>query len=285
MRITDKLDVKCYTYDIETFLRCGFFLFYNTDTKKYIGFEISRRKSELFKFIEFLNKNEKTYFVGYNNLNFDGQVVTGILHKHKFWSDLSIEEIIEEIYKLAQRSIYLSNNESFQDYREDQLFGIQVDLMKINHYDNKNRRVSLKRLEFEIDFYNVQENPVDFRKPDLTSDEIDEMILYCKNDVEATDMFFNITLGNTDHPLYKENNQIELRMDIKEEFNIECLNWSDAKIGDEVIKKYYCEETGLKYNELPKKGTFRKEIKLKHCIPDYIEFQTEQLNKFQGRKV
>ena len=83
----------------------------------------------------------------------------------------------------------------------------------------------------------------------------------------ATYEFYKVTTGNTDHPLYKGNNQIELRQDIEEEFGIPCLNYSDSKIGDEMIKKYYCEEKGIQYSDLPKKGLFRNEVKVKtlHC--------------------
>ncbi len=34
---------------------------------------------------------------------------------------------------------------------------------------------------------------------------------------------YKITTGDTEHPLYKGNNQIDLRLDILEEFGIPCL--------------------------------------------------------------
>jgi DNA-binding TFAR19-related protein (PDSD5 family) len=73
---------------------------------------------------------------------------------------------------------------------------------------------------------------------------------YCENDVMATYEFYKVTIGDCEHPLYKGNNQIELRQDIQEEFGIPCLNYSDSKIGDEMIKKYYCIEKGIDYKEL-----------------------------------
>ena len=72
----------------------------------------------------------------------------------------------------------------------------------------------------------------------MTSEEIKLTKDYCRNDVMATFEFYKITTGNTEHPLYKGNNQIDLRQDIFEEFGIPCLNYSDSKIGDEMIKKF-----------------------------------------------
>jgi hypothetical protein len=114
----------------------------------------------------------------------------------------------------------------------------------------------------------------------MTDEEIQLTKDYCKNDVMATYEFYKVTTGNTEHPLYKGNNQIELRQDIEEEFGIPCLNYSDSKIGDEMIKKFYCQEKNIMYSDLPKKGLFRTEVKVKHCIADYITFQTPKLQEF-----
>jgi hypothetical protein len=117
----------------------------------------------------------------------------------------------------------------------------------------------------------------------MTKEEVIETIYYCHNDVQATYEFYKITTGNTEHPLYKENNQIELRQDIYEEFGIHCLNYSDSKIGDEMVKKYYCEQKGIQYSDLPKKGLFRAEVKVRDCIADYVAFQTPELQEFLKR--
>jgi hypothetical protein len=47
-----------------------------------------------------------------------------------------------------------------------------------------------------------------------------------------------------------------------------------------MIKKYYCSEKGIQYGDLPKKGYFRKEVKAKNCIADYVTFQTPELQQF-----
>jgi DNA polymerase elongation subunit (family B) len=178
--------------------------------------------------------------------------------------------------------IHDANYDVFPEYREDQLSFKQIDLFRVNHYDNKNRRVSLKRLEFEMDLENIEEMPIHHRK-NMSDEDIDLVREYCYNDVFATYQFYKVTTGDTNHPLYKGNNQIELRQDIEAEFGIPCMNYSDSKIGDEMIKKYYCQEKKVEYNALPKKGFFRKEIKVKNCIANYVTFETNALKAFHKR--
>lgn len=272
--------MKVIIYDTETIK--GFFLLscYIPETDTWEDFCINDTQNDLYKLLKFEEEYRDYYWVGYNNLSFDSQVLEFILRDSDNWFNLSNLQISERIWQFAQDTIDNSNHGVFPIYRESSLSTKQVDLFKINHYDNKNRMVSLKRLEFEMDFENIEEFSVDHRKIDFSEQEKVDLINYCHNDVKATYEFFKITTGETDHPLYKGNNQIQLRHDIQEEFGIDCLNYSNAKIGDEIIKKYYCEEKKISYSDLPKKGFFRKSIKLKHCIPSNISFKTPELQAF-----
>ena len=266
-------------YDIETMREC-FIVVCMEPEKTPKSFVVSKWQNQLDAFIKYTEENIDSYWVGYNNLRFDAQVVEWILRNHMHWHELSGLEICAKIAQKAQDVIHDANYDVFPEYREWDLSLKQIDLFKIHHYDNKNRRVSLKRLEFEMDLENIEEMPIHHNKADLTKDEVFLSLQYCFNDVDATYEFYKITLGDTDHPLYKGNNQIQLRKDIEEEFGIPCLNYSDSKIGDEIIKKYYCEEKGIEIKELPRKGYFRKSIDIKNCIAGYVQFETEQLQQF-----
>lgn len=266
-------------YDIETMREC-FIVVCMEPEKTPKSFVVSKWQNQLDAFIKYTEENIDSYWVGYNNLRFDAQVVEWILRNHMHWHELSGLEICAKIAQKAQDVIHDANYDVFPEYREWDLSLKQIDLFKIHHYDNKNRRVSLKRLEFEMDLENIEEMPIHHNKADLTKDEVFLSLQYCFNDVDATYEFYKITLGDTYHPLYKGNNQIQLRKDIEEEFGIPCLNYSDSKIGDEIIKKYYCQEKGMEVKELPRKGYFRKSIDIKNCIAGYVQFETEQLQQF-----
>lgn len=267
-------------YDIETMQELFLVGIHDPQEDVYREFEISKNKDELVKFIEFTQLFGHYYWVGYNNIRFDSQVLEWIFRNYEQWSELSPLDITAKIAQKAADVIHDANFEVLPEYSEDKLSLKQIDLFKINHYDNKNRRVSLKRLEFEMDLENIEEMPIHHSKTNMTDEEIRITKDYCRNDVLATRAFYKITIGDCDHPLYRGNNQIELRQDIEQEFGIPCMNYSDSKIGDEMIKKFYSIEKKIEYKELPKKGFFRKEIKLKHCVADYIKFETKQLQAF-----
>ena len=267
-------------YDIETLKELFLVVVYKPDTDVTYEFQVSRWTNQLDAFIRFTEEHDEHYWVGYNNLRFDSQVVEHVLRNYEHWHEMSGLEICAIIAQKAADTIHDANYDVFPEYKEEWLSLKQLDLFRINHYDNKNRRVSLKRLEFEMDFENIEEMPIHHLKEDMTKEDVQITIDYCKNDVAATYEFYKITTGDTEHPLYKGNNQVELRQDIYEEFGIHCLNYSDSKIGDEMVKKYYCEQKSIQYSDLPKKGMFRTEVKVRNCIADYVTFQTPELQQF-----
>jgi hypothetical protein len=268
-------------YDIETMQELFLIHVYDPKEDKHYDFLISQWHDNFDAFIKLLLDKKDHYWVGYNNLRFDAQVVEWVVRNYDNWYEHSGLEICAKIAQKAQDVIEDANYEQFPEYREEDLSFKQIDLFKVNHYDNKNRMVSLKRLEFEMDLENIEEMPIHHTKRDMTQEEIDVTMKYCVNDVMATYEFFKVTTGDTDHPLYKGNNQLQLRLDIQEEFGINCINYSDSKIGDEMIKKYYCEEKKIMMSDLPRTGFFRKKITVSQCRPDYLEFQTNQLIEFK----
>ena len=266
-------------YDIETCQELFYICIFNPQTNEVVGYGINYDDNQIDLMMQAFDKYKDYYWVGYNNLRFDSQVVEWIIRNYEQWHELSSLEITAKIAQKAADVIHDANYDVFPEYKESDLTLKQLDLFKIHHFDNKNRMVSLKRLEFEMDLENIEEMPIHHSKTGMTDQDIITICEYCENDVTATYEFYKVTIGETDHPLYKGNNQIELRLDIQEEFGIPCLNYSDSKIGDEMIKKYYCEEKNITYKELPKKGTFAK-VYVKNCIADYVSFQTPALQDF-----
>jgi len=269
-------------YDIET-LKEYFLVVCLIPGETYRAFKVNAEENNLDGFVKFINEHKHHYWVGYNNLRFDSQVVEWVLRNYEHWHDLSGLEITARIHQKASDVIDDANHDVFPEYRESDLSLPQLDLFRIHHFDNKNRRVSLKRLEFEMDLEDIEEMPIAADKTGMTKDDLFLTTKYCINDVWATYQFYLITIGQTDHPLYKGKDKIQLRLDIQEEFGIPCLNYSDSKIGDEMIKKYYCQEKRIDYKELPKKGFFTKYTAVKECIAPYVAFQTPQLQKFLER--
>ncbi len=277
-------DLHIEIYDIEVFHEMTLYCGYNKQDGKNYQYEISSRKNEIDGLVKHLVDRNFQYGVGYNNVGYDGQVLQFILENHEKWFDKTAMEVIKLISGCSQDIIDRQNYENIGPlYKEWELDIKQIDLFRVHHYDNKNRRVGLKTLEFAMDLQDIEEMPFSFKKKDLTHEEMDMVIRYCWNDVEATKTFWDITIGNTDNENYKDKDKIQDRLDLIEDmgFKLNCLNWSDAKIGDEVGKKGYMQETGCSYDDIYKKRRDRKQtpkFTYGDCIPKYIKFKSAAMN-------
>ena len=267
-------------YDIETMKELFLVTVYDPQQDSFKEFMVSKWDNNLDAFVKYTQDHKDYYWVGYNNLRFDSQIVQWVLNNYEQWYDLDNLDITARIAQKSADVIHDANFDVFPEFREWELANKQIDLFKVHHYDNKNRRVSLKRLEFEMDLENIEEMPIHHSKENMTAEDVRLTRDYCINDVTATYEFYKVTIGDTNHPLYKNKNKIELRQDIEQEFGIKCMNYSDSKIGDEMIKKFYCQEKKMDYRDLPKKGTFRKIVNVRECIADYVAFQTPELKQF-----
>lgn len=266
-----------YVYDIETLKCCFVVLFYNKDTSEWKEFEISEYNNNLYDLVKFYNNQNIEAVIGYNNLSFDTQVMEYVIASHESWFDKKGVEICNRIYSFVQKLI------------EDRKYNVrlpyfistvpQIDCFTILGLDNEARMTSLKSLEFNLDMPSVETMPIHHSVEHLTVEQILEVISYCKNDILCTDSVYELILGNTNHPIHKGKNLIELRESIREEYGLDCLNYSDIKIGDELMKHTYAKSIRKKVSDLPKKGTFRKYIKMSDCIPEYISFETDVLKR------
>ena len=156
----------------------------------------------------------------------------------------------------------------------------QIDLYKIWHYNNKARTQNLKGLEIFMRMENVEEMPLHYTHWCVKGDE-DLILEYNKNDVLATYKFLLATLGQTDYPLYKGENKLQLRNDLNKKFHVNVTNMGDVPMGEELMLQLYCRETGQNPYFLKKSGgTPRSIINLKDCIPKWCDLKTKEFNKF-----
>ena len=151
-----------------------------------------------------------------------------------------------------------------------------MDLYRIWHYDNKNKSTSLKWLEFAMRLPNVEDLPY---KPGtiLTFEQMDDIINYCKNDIEATEQFYKIS-----------SKHIQIRQFYSDLENINLMNASEIKMSKEIFGKYLSKELKIDVKELNQLRTYRNEVIIKDIIFDYLKFNDpinqEILNKFNSYK-
>lgn len=259
-------------YDIETLINCFTFTsieFTNNNCYQYVICESRNDYKELINHLKNVNRQ-----IGYNNENFDYPIIHFLMINYDKFVNLSAFQLANTIYNEAQRII---NNEEFNRIKDNLKFIKQIDLFLIWHYDNKARKTSLKDLEFAMNMPNIEEMPIKHYEY-IEEYQIDDILKYNKNDVEATKLFLFTTLGKTNYSLYKGKNKLELREDIKRNYGLECTNFNDVKIGEQLLLKLYCEDTGLNPYDVKKLRTKRPIIYIKDCLPKWTSFKTNIFN-------
>lgn len=108
--------------------------------------------------------------IGFNNRKYDNHIMYAA----------SLGYSNEELYEVSQRII---NNEKNATFRE------AYDLSYTDIYDFSTKKQSLKKWEIELGIKH-QENEFPWDQP-VPESHWDDVVEYCKNDVEATEMVFN----------------------------------------------------------------------------------------------
>lgn len=246
-----------FVYDLETypniFTFCGSFL--NSD-QVYL-YELSDRKNDINDLINFLTwlQQNKVELVGYNNLNFDYPIIHDLMTNPHTFTYKKAAEIAHIIIK--GRGL---DRIPFFERRIP-----QIDLLKIHHFDNKNKRVSLKSLQFAMRSHSVEDLPFEIR--DLNNQEKDELCKYNVHDVIETKNFLKRSLHMIDMRREYLNSGI-LKGDV--------LNYSDVKIGVEYLISRIGKEKC--YSGRKPKQTFRSLVKFKSIILPKIKYRTQAYN-------
>ncbi len=259
-----------YCYDLEVYPNCFTFAVESLKSGNSRVFEISQRKNELGiikAFIERL-RTRGIRLVGYNNYGYDYPVL------HHLLTDLEDEKdaefITASLFLKSKSIIEAPHFKRFAHVIWDRDHIVpQIDLYKIHHFDNVAKATSLKILEFNMRMDDIRDLPF---PPEtvLTSDQIDELIVYNKHDVRATVEFFKHT-----YPM------IRFRESLSAKYDRNFLNHNDTKVG----KDYFIMElerfmgkmacfTKVDGKKKPKQ-TERETIALDDVIFDYVEFNTE----------
>lgn len=276
-------------YDIECYAGLFLYMGYRISEKRWVEFEISQYRNDIDGLVKHLVDSKIDYAVSFNGLGYDSQVLQFIIEKHHLWIDLSGQEIVKTIRRFSDKVIDDSKYDLFPPYREEDLYAQQIDLFRVHHYDNKNKRCSLKWLEFSMDAPSVEETPIPWAQEEFTPSEVEKVRHYCRADIENTFRFWKYTIGEVEHPEYKGRNEIQYRMDIIKEkgLPIKALSWSNVKVGDEINKMTYMKLTGISDPRTLKEMKLRYPKKTgftyAECIPSYVSFKTKPFQDFFER--
>lgn len=248
-------------YDIETLSNCFTYTAINKDSDEVFKYVIWKNKNELKELMNHLIHCKGQ--IGFNNINFDYPIIHFIIQNASKWYSFSGDKIAKLIYKKAQDLI----SREYTALKDEETLIPQLDLFRIWHYDNKARMTGLKKLEIAMNFPNVQDMPYSHTHVIKNESEVDEILAYNLNDVEATKVFYGKTID-----------KIELRKGIMSKYGLNCLNFPDSKIGEHLMLKLYCQYANEDEDVVKRKRTRRNTFKFADCVPSYIKFKTDEFN-------
>lgn len=285
MRIAEGVEKKLGVCDIETLAELFDVGVYDPDSKEWTEFEVSKYKNELYHFVKWYVSKPCDYLVTFNGVGFDQQVLEWVVENHQKWFDLTNLEICRKISTFAQELIENSDYGLFLPYKEAKFQIPAIDVFRIHHFDNEARRTSLKWCEFMMNM-DVEEMPIHHLKLGLTQDEILQVQDYRRHDVMATYKLLLLTLGQDiglpELADYVGKNKIEERLEYLKETGLQCLNWSDVKIGEEWNKMEYMKSERISDDRLvfPTKVKYPYGQKFKSFFPKTMKFKTKKLQDF-----
>lgn len=256
------MEKKTWVYDIETFKNCFTYTAVDKDSDQEVQFVIWKEQNDFIPFLQHLQSCRG--MIGFNNINFDYPVIHYIIQNRTKLVEKTGDQIAKLIYKKAQSII----SQEYSAVRENEVIIPQLDLFRIWHYDNRARMTGLKKLEIAMNFPNVQDMPYSHEHKVTEQYEVEQILDYNLNDVEATKLFYTKTID-----------KLELRKGLLRKYGLDCLNYPDSKIGEELMLKLYCQYSEKKESSVKRLRTHRKSIKFSDCIPSYIKFSTPE---FQG---
>jgi hypothetical protein len=271
---------KQYVFDYETIKNCFLAMFINiNDPTDIISFEMSDFNNDFRKYVNFVKRlaNDQNQIVSFNGLNFDSQISYHCVLNYGKWKHYTGGEIASEVFMFVYDLIQLKNNKGYCTYQHSLLPWNEIDLAAINNYNNQQKFASLKWLQFNMDWYNIMDmgcKPEDI----LNQKQILELKTYCLNDNLST------------LELLKKNlEQIKIREDLSNKFQLPLQNLSEPKLVKAILLELLSQDLNVPASELKKKQTYRKTINLSEAILPYISFKTkpliDALNKFKKLKL
>ncbi len=264
-----------WVMDYETLNNCFVAVFEDIKTEHREIFVCHESRNDIVELVEFLlrNKSLEEWHVSFNGLAFDSQITEHILKNADQLIEQNGHTIARFLYGKAQSVIQRTNDGEFAEFSPRDLSIRQIDVFKLNHWDNNAKRSSLKWIQYTMDWKNIIDMPI-HHTTKVDASLIDSIINYCINDVRSTKQIMHLSKS-----------QIELRRNLTQEYNIDLFSASEPRISKELFLHFLSKQTGIKKWELRQMRTHRNRIVVKDIILPYIEFKTATfqrlLQKFQ----
>ena len=254
-------------YDIEVFPNCFHCLVSDSESHKKYKFEISNRKNQLEELIDFFYfKRVEHIMCGYNNHHYDDIVINYMIFFRNTMKRFDYLKICNSLYYLSKAIIESEKTENIDKIKQYKYanYFYSFDLMTMLYSAAKQK--SLKEVEILLGMDNVQEFEAGFDQRLLDS-EIDDMIKYNENDVDATELLLNTV-----------KNEVDLRLEVEKEWGFDALSMSNIRIGEEILLRK-SNLKGVALEEAKSKIRRVAKIENKDIILPFIQYSNPKLKE------
>jgi hypothetical protein len=250
-----------WCFDIEVYKDLFCVTFANVESKDVKVFRVFDNVNESEELFEFLDDDKQ--LVGYNNIDYDNPVMQFLVQNRDWCTTRDVFEFSSNLISLERGQ----TSKEIKEYKFTKTKYSQIDLMKLIEVNGN--VPSLKMVGIILHWHKVQDlpYPFDYRIKNWT--EAEEIISYNLNDVLISDRLYEKLLP-----------EIELREKLSAMYGLNLLSFSDSKIGDKLLEKFYCEKTGeTDVWKLRDKVTNYEKFYVKECLFDDIYFQTNYMKR------
>ena len=253
-----------YVMDYETLSNCFIAVFEDVKSEHQEVFVCHESKNDILELVTFLERNKtlNEWHVSFNGLSFDSQITEHILRNKEQLLEQDGDTIARFLYSKSQSIIGRSRDGEFPEFGARDLSIRQIDVFKLNHWDNPAKRSSLKWIQYTMDWKNIMDMPI-HHTTEVVEAQIPEIIKYCINDVKSTKQIMHLSKS-----------QINLRKTLTAEYKINLFSASEPRISKELFMHFLSQETGIRKYDLKNLRTRRDLIKISDIILPYTNFKS-----------
>ena len=246
---------EVFFFDVECYVNFFYIAFKHAKSGKYIAFEQSPQYT--------INVDKLNWvlwrfcIVGFNSRPYDIPMISLAL-KGASCSDLKIASDFliqgdpsKDFKKVTPWSFEKKYNLQIQNYNH-------VDIIEVAPLQG-----SLKLYAGRLHCKTMQDLPFDPSHV-ICEDEAPVLRIYCCNDLDNTELLFNELAG-----------EVKLRIEMSQTYGVDLRSKSDAQIAETVIVSELTKVLGYQ----PRRPKSEEDLVLKYEVPDFINFESDQLKK------
>ena len=211
--------------------------------------------------------------IGFNSVKFDNLIVDHLLiHEEQYSNPINDWQINLNIYSLVE-SIIANNNSNYK-YIDTELNAFQEPFRSMDLYTGLLESVdrkSLKQIGIILKWYRIEDLPIKAGSL-ISEDQITPISDYNFNDVLLTRLLH-----------IKHLDEINLKLDVGDEYNLDLLSANRSKIAEKLLTKFYSEATGMRPYQFRDKRTFRNHVKFGDIINPKVTFTTPIFKELHDR--